>query len=599
MAYTKLGRIRPVYSGKWSSGKAYAALEIVQDTDGGMSYIARKDVPAGEALTNSEYWAVVLDVREVLEAAENAVDRVNAVMDVKANALAASVTGNPARFNPDEHSVIKPVLTFEPIQDGSGDPYPAGGGKNLVDAIQASTTRNGLEITRNEDGSYTLNGTCTAAGVCVISELTLDAGTYTLSYETIDGSAPDTDFTVAQLWDTNADAALIYVRATSKKTASYTLTETKDVKVRLYLANGVTYTNLRVGIQLEKGSAATEYAPSVNIRAITGRTSTKLTRCGKNLLDLSKCAASSNCEIELDGDSLRVYSTADSIYRGAYLPSMILRAGVTYTLSAKVTDKVGEEARIGFRSTYAVDGLNANQFISAATLRDASSNANLAVGATEASGDATFADIQLEVNSDATTYEAYQGDDFSMSLGQTVYGGELNWNTGELAVNWALMTLDGTEGWYSRAASGTRYRAQIEKYNIGYLPPVDNTVAADAICSHYPSKSGNNTYDGVLGFSLERTRAHLSFYDPLRTVQDISVWETYLAEQYAAGTPVQICYELANPTTVQLTPAQITALSGINTLYGDSDEMVVHYNKSLNAAFEELKNAILAMGGNV
>ncbi|MBQ1937436.1 MAG: hypothetical protein II364_00545, partial [Bacteroidales bacterium] len=59
-----------------------------------------------------------------LEAAENAADRINAVMDVKANALAASATGNPVQIYPDEHSVIKPVLTLLPIQSGSGDPSP-------------------------------------------------------------------------------------------------------------------------------------------------------------------------------------------------------------------------------------------------------------------------------------------------------------------------------------------------------------------------------------------------------------------------------------------------------------------------------------------
>lgn len=124
MAYTKLGRVRPVFAGEWNSGKAYAALEIVNSAGGGLAYIARKDVPAGTALTNGDYWAVALDVQEVLDAARDAADTLNRISDVKANALQASAMGNPVDIFPDAGSVLKPVLTLGPAQAGSGDPSP-------------------------------------------------------------------------------------------------------------------------------------------------------------------------------------------------------------------------------------------------------------------------------------------------------------------------------------------------------------------------------------------------------------------------------------------------------------------------------------------
>ena len=55
----------------------------------------------------------------------------------------------------------------------------------------------------------------------------------------------------------------------------------------------------------------------------------------------------------------------------------------------------------------------------------------------------------------------------------------------------------------------------------------------------------------------------------------IGEWKEYLAAQYAAGTPVQVCYEIAEPYTIQLTPQQIAALSGVNTLYTDSGDTSV------------------------
>jgi len=72
MSYTQLGRIRPVYKGTWNASTAYTALEMVKSTDGRKTYIALKNVPAGTALTNTSYWASVLDVSDVIEAVEAA-----------------------------------------------------------------------------------------------------------------------------------------------------------------------------------------------------------------------------------------------------------------------------------------------------------------------------------------------------------------------------------------------------------------------------------------------------------------------------------------------------------------------------------------------
>ena len=55
----------------------------------------------------------------------------------------------------------------------------------------------------------------------------------------------------------------------------------------------------------------------------------------------------------------------------------------------------------------------------------------------------------------------------------------------------------------------------------------------------------------------------------------IDEWKSYLSAQHAAGTPVQVCYKLATPTTIQLTEHQISALSGVNTLYTDAGTLTV------------------------
>lgn len=49
-------RIVPVHCGKWDMAKAYEMLSIVLDETSGDSYIARRAVPVGTAITDTHYW---------------------------------------------------------------------------------------------------------------------------------------------------------------------------------------------------------------------------------------------------------------------------------------------------------------------------------------------------------------------------------------------------------------------------------------------------------------------------------------------------------------------------------------------------------------
>lgn len=54
-----LGKVAVVPKGSWDGTKTYEFLDIVKY--GGGSYIARKDVPIGTAITNTEYWVSLVD----------------------------------------------------------------------------------------------------------------------------------------------------------------------------------------------------------------------------------------------------------------------------------------------------------------------------------------------------------------------------------------------------------------------------------------------------------------------------------------------------------------------------------------------------------
>ena len=59
MATINAGRVRPYYRGAWASGTTYSFFDLV--TSGGNSYLCinTSGAPAGTAVTNTTYWAVM------------------------------------------------------------------------------------------------------------------------------------------------------------------------------------------------------------------------------------------------------------------------------------------------------------------------------------------------------------------------------------------------------------------------------------------------------------------------------------------------------------------------------------------------------------
>lgn len=104
---------------------------------------------------------------------------------------------------------------------------------------------------------------------------------------------------------------------------------------------------------------------------------------------------------------------------------------------------------------------------------------------------------------------------------------------------WKLVTLDGTEKW-NAVGSGDVLYFQCTAISIG-----TRVLSKDDCCTTFPfaSISGSNTVQGVSGWKT-------SLYLRWSTFSDVGTLKSYLAAQYAAGTPVQVCYKLAEPVVV-------------------------------------------------
>ena len=180
-----------------------------------------------------------------------------------------------------------------------------------------------------------------------------------------------------------------------------------------------------------------------------------------------------------------------------------------------------------------------------------------------------------------------------LTFDETIYGGELDAVTGSGQRTWKLLTLDGTEKWdvggkYLEDKSDWYYVSDKIAGAIN-APP----LKGNDICSHYPHADVANN-NAVKGCAIVWGTVRVRWGDTIPDNAD--TWKTYLAAQYAAGTPVQIAYKLATPTSFEATDGQpIEALSGVNTVLTDADSVTVTGRADPIKRITDLEDAVASM----
>ena len=302
-----------------------------------------------------------------------------------------------------------------------------------------------------------------------------------------------------------------------------------------------------------KQEGSGEPSPS-NIRPISGFNSVKLTRCGKNL---AKSVKSTNIT-GIYGTSL--FIDTDLKPSTTYTLSFVATAGNLLFINNNISEyreisTSGNRQSITFTTKSTISADDYEQY-------DSEKGWIILKNAGDLSTPTVFTDVQLELGSTATAYEPYTGDTYTTDFGQTVYGGTLDWNTGVLTVEWGCKAFNGTE---PLSAENDYYVFWVE--NV----PQD-VINAPGICSHYPYKKYYAPDEKQYGLNISYG---IRFHMDMSVYPTADAFKSYLAAQYAAGTPVQVCYKLATPQIIQLDPQEIKAIKGINTLYSNAQELTV------------------------
>ena len=286
-------------------------------------------------------------------------------------------------------------------------------------------------------------------------------------------------------------------------------------------------------------------ASPTNVRPISGWTGVEVRRCGKNLFD--KSAITANSWIVVDSTTIEDHA---GYFVSDYIP-------------IKKRVKIICTTRNATRCAYYDVQKNPIAYVSWGQgvfnpqydgfIRVTDSNGNLDT-------------LQIELGDTATTYESYNGNKYSVSIPATpgtVYGGTLDVVKGILAVTHVYKELavadmnnnDNYPGWKNQPwVADLAQGASISSAPNGSYCNINTDT------THYSTYFSVNRNDGIL--FLPKGKYTLTQTEWIATYPNLIV---------------QIVAPLATPVTYQLTPQQIAALAGYNTVWADSGDVSVTY----------------------
>lgn len=335
-----------------------------------------------------------------------------------------------------------------------------------------------------------------------------------------------------------------------------------------------------------------------NIRPIKGRDSVKVERCGENVIEfLSTEDSNSDIKIAVDAEKNITLNGTISAKRNIIIGMCRLHwvAGKTYTMYVKkVSGSVSLGSGDGITFAYSLFATDYEHYFRGditGTNIDAYIASNVALVETELvfmlqcwRVGTVFNNFKFQIavvpgTIAPTTYTPYNGQTNTLTLPETVYGGEVDAVSGDGNENTKIITLDGTTN---------MFRLSGEFWNLPQNSSPGIRNGYDTNCSHFPPETfGGNKNKGYLFTKPQLLGKYF---------QDVNAFNAYLAAQYAAGTPVQVSYKLAEPVPFTATGAKpLPALVGVNTVLTDADSSTVTGRADPIKRIEDLEAAVASI----
>ena len=476
-------------------------------------------------------------------------------LSVLAEALTKTASGNPVVITDCAGGKARSLkTTIEAIQDLHGLPFPYVGGayKNkYINSPDDFVSAHWTVQSEKYNGHNVYKRTGAWSGMYVLCNLPIGTYTYSTMVKTNDSS----NVNVYLSMDNVSTAVLVDITPTTFSTSTtwqrisvtFTVQTAGTVACRVERpTDGDIYVS---EYQLERGSAVTSYAPYSNICPISGRTSETVNVCGQNLF--SKVYVDNSHYLKSDGTTasdanfhitefIPVSANTDYILSGisgnnspsicVYDANYNFLFGTSYSGNPTVTINTGASGR----------------YVKFSVRDDAANSIMFECGTTK-----------------SASYIPYTGNaNFTIQLGQTVYGADINWDTGVASLLDVKEVLTDISQLYGNApnvsSSGNWMGMQISslplieaaninlKCSIAKPVPYNNRTAGDVVGTDRAYIDSDPNGVVILRLSNERS--------------DI----TTKADFFAHFTGAEVCYKLATPQTIQLTPEQLEMLKGYN-----------------------------------
>lgn len=303
-----------------------------------------------------------------------------------------------------------------------------------------------------------------------------------------------------------------------------------------------------------------------NIRPITGRDSVTVWRMGKNLFD--KTTVTPTRFVSADGTL--AYST--NYAASDYIP---VKAGVSMIVSGLTASSAAIKTAFYDREKAFISAVSQNKPTYSFTTPSGAEYARITVP------NADLDTAQLEIGLTPSAYAPYDGTSVTIQLGTTVYGGTVDVTGGKVRVTWVKWVEDGSRAprqwpWKTDSAKNTYVAI------FGALPTAitqDGSVSAarTAISSDRKNVDINSADERTdpNTFAVYRAASYSFMYsfegDAFATMTAAEL-QTYLSEH-----PIDVCYKIATPFDITLTPASLSTLRGDNTVWSDGDDVTMTY----------------------
>ena len=478
----------------------------------------------------------------------SAADINTALNDNKYTAFeAATVSGDVIAINNGAGDVpvkeLKVAITATQDLHGQANPYPAGGGKNKLHITATTATQNGVTFTVNSDGTISLSGTASADTNFVLNTTQkLVQGTsyhiagipatgtgsnyYLMSTRGL--SAGNTTLGFGQAGTATSEALYLFLHVSSGVNTNGVV-----VKPMICLATEMDYT----------------FAPYSNVCPIVGYTSADVHVNGVNQWDEQTRGGYYNATTGVYTSRSTMLANANPV-RVSPSTTYYLKSD-TYNIPICYYDENMNFIR--------QDGATKNvTFTTPANCRYINFSNSWDAGATYNH------DISINFPSTDTDYHPYIGKTYSIALNDTRYFGELNVTTGEMVLTHAGVDL-GTLTWVKAGSAETgKYRFTSTGISTVVKRPSANSQKANIICSSYGVLAADEVYLTTIGDGVAITSGggDISLYDSNK----ISLTTTEFKQ---AMDGVQLVYELATPTTVQLSPTEVKTLLHDNVIFAN------------------------------